>query len=69
LPFKTRTRETCSTLMAKAIAAIQVIQRLLGYSSMTTTMKHYVIILDDAKAQAPQRFGELLEAARRRHLF
>jgi hypothetical protein len=55
--------------MAKAIAAIQVIQRLLGYSSMTTTMKHYVIILDDAKAQAPQRFGELLEAARRRHLF
>jgi len=47
---------------------IQVVQRLLGHSSMTTTMKHYVRILDDARVQAAKRFGESLEAARRRRL-
>jgi integrase len=68
ISFKAVGRATYSTLMASAGVPVQVIQRLLGHSSMTTTMKHYVRILDDAKAQAAQLFGESLEAARRRRL-
>jgi integrase len=64
--FKALGRATYSTLMADAGIPIQVVQRLLGHSSMTTTMKHYVRILDHAKAQAAQLFGESLEAVRRR---
>lgn len=66
ISFKALGRATFSTLMADSGVPVQVVQRILGHSSMTTTIKHYVRILDDAKAQAAQRFGESLEAARRR---
>lgn len=66
MSFKALTRATYSTVMASIGTPVQVIQRLLGHSSTTTTLKHYVRILDEAKAQAAQHFGEALEAARRR---
>lgn len=68
MSFKALTRATYSTLHADIGTPVQVIQRLLGHSSTTTTLKHYVRILDKAKSQAAQRFGEALEAARRRRL-
>lgn len=66
MSFKALTRATYSTVMASIGTPVQVIERLLGHSSSTTTLKHYVRILDEAKAQAAQRFGEALDGARRR---
>jgi integrase len=43
-----------------------VIQRMLGHTSTTMTMKHYVATLDDSKKQAAAAFGKSLERARRR---
>lgn len=68
MSFKPLGRATYSTVHAAIGTPVQVIQRLLGHSSTTTTLKHYVRILDEAKYQAAQRFGEALEVARRRRL-
>lgn len=66
ISFKALGRATFSTIHARIGTPVQVIQRLLGHSSMTTTLKHYVRILDEEQRQAAQRFGEALAAARRR---
>lgn len=44
LSLKALGRATYSTLMADTGVPVQVVQRMLGHSSMTTTLKHYVRI-------------------------
>jgi integrase len=66
ISFKNLVRATYATIMANNGTPTHVVQRMLGHTSTTVTMRHYLATLDESKKLAAAAFGESLERARRR---
>ena len=54
-------RHTCASLLAEQGVPIEVVQRLLGHTSIKTTADVYVHVTPDAQRDAVARLGALLE--------
>jgi integrase len=54
-------RHTCASLLAAQGVPIEVVQRLLGHTSIKTTADVYVHVTPDAQRDAVARLGALLE--------
>jgi integrase len=65
ISFKNCCRTTYATGMADSGVPPHVVERLLGHSSQSTTVRHYIATLDESKVQAAAAFGESLDRARR----
>jgi len=65
ISFKNVCRTTYATLMADANVPVQVVQRLLGHSSLSTTMKHYVPRSTKRRGKLRKTSGSNFDAARR----